>query len=95
MEQLKNIFIEKVPAVVDHTVGHYLPHHCVHKDLVITPIRVDINCSVKKKKKKKYHQLRMTILIQSSIYPRNWTMYSFRLKVKIYAYVGDTSVAFL
>ena len=46
-EQLNNAFIEEVPGKVDHTEGHYLPHHAVRKDSVTTPIRVVFNCSSK------------------------------------------------
>ena len=46
MDQMKRGFIEKVTNTTDnlHTT-HYIPHHCVKKNSVTTPIRIVYDCS--------------------------------------------------
>ena len=45
MEQECRGFIEQVEPPADMTRCHYIPHHAVHKDSPITPIRIVYDCS--------------------------------------------------
>ena len=45
-DQLSHDFIELVEED-DVTIGHYIPHHAVHKDSETTPIRIVYDCSCK------------------------------------------------
>ena len=45
-DQLSHDFIELVEED-DVTIGHYIPHHAVHKDSEPTPIRIVYDCSCK------------------------------------------------
>ena len=45
-DHLSRGFIEPVPHD-DHTRGHYIPHHAVHKESPTTPIRIVYDCSCK------------------------------------------------
>ena len=44
-DQERRGFIERVCPPVDHTKGHYIPHHAVRKDSLTTPIRIVYDCS--------------------------------------------------
>ena len=91
-EQLKNGFIEKVPGVVDHKVGHYLPHHSVCKDFITTPIRVVFNCSAKADKESP--SLNDCLYTGPNLSEKLGDVL-LKFRVNKYAYVADISKAFL
>ena len=44
--QLKRGIIEKVPTITDNpNTTHYIPHHCVKKNSITTPIQIVYDCS--------------------------------------------------
>ena len=91
-EQLQNNFIEKVPGVVDHKIGHYLPHHDVLKDSMTTPIRVVFNCS--SRATKDVASLNDCLYTGPNLTGKIGGM-RLKFRTKEYAYVADISKAFL
>lgn len=91
-EQLRNKFIEEVPAASPIGESHYLPHHAVFKDSVSTPLRIVFNCSARAKGKTA--SLNDCLMTGPSLTNKLGEVL-LKFRTNPYAYTADISKAFL
>jgi len=91
-DQLNRGFIEKVYTSEQPGLTHFIPHHCVKKNSVTTPIRIVYDCSCRQSKD---HPSLNNCLLTGPHFLNNLCSIIIRFRTHKYAISTDIEKAFL